>query len=236
MSTPERTPSAPRRPLTPREVAAWFDLQRATVEQVHPSWLPGLAAELVVAARRTPTGRRWLANQLSKVTPLLFDLPSGVGPASVHELYDLGWFRAALREPLERALDLGSLLLAARLRTVVSRSAVTHLRTMLGAQRYERALTASSANTAAPDVPRVSMQTSDAADVLVGQVLHHGAHELAAYAAHLHPALALSVKLSFERNWWSYAYPSLLHPDTVAACLGLSGSSNQPCTDGGGNT
>jgi hypothetical protein len=210
--------------LTPQEVAAWFDLQRATVEQVHPSWLPSLAAELVVAARRTPNGRRWLANQLSTVTPLLFDLPSGVGPASVHELYDLGWFRAALREPLERALDLGSLLLAARLRTVVTRSAVTHLRTMLGAQRYERALTASSANTAAPDVPRISMQTSDEADVLVGQVLHHGAHELAAYAAHLHPALAQSVKLSFERNWWSCAYPTLLHPDTVAACLGRRNS------------
>jgi hypothetical protein len=236
MSMTERIPASPRRSLTPPEIGAWFDLQRTTVERVHPSWLPGLAAELVVQARSTPTGRRWLANQLSTLTPLLFALPSGVGPASVHELYDVGWFSAVLQEPLERALDLGSLLLAARLRTVVSRFAVTHLRTMLGVERYERALTASPANAAVPAVPRVSTQTSDEADVLVGQVLHHGAHELAAYAARLHPALAQSVKLSFERNWWGSPYPTTLHPDTVCAYLGLTDRPSQPSADREGNT
>jgi hypothetical protein len=220
----DRIVAAPRRPLTPQEIGAWFDLQRATVERVHPSWLPNFAAELVAAARRTPTGRRWLANQLSTIMPLLFALPGGVGPASARELHDLGHCRAALLDPLERALDLGSLLLAARLRTVVSRSAVTRLRTMLGTERYDRALTTSPHITTAPVVTRVSMQTSDEAEVLVAQMLHHGAHELAAYAARLHPALAQSVKLTFEHEWWRYTYPTTLSPDTVAVSLRLRGS------------
>jgi hypothetical protein len=221
MSVTERIAPASLRPLTPQELGAWFDLQRVTVERLDPSWLPSLAGELVVEARGTPTGRRWLAERLSGVTPLLFAIPCGVGAASVRELHDLGWFGAALREPRERALDLGSLLLAARLRTVVSRSAVTHLRTMLGVERYERTLTASLADVTAPAVPRASMQTSDEADVLVRQMLRHGAHELAAFAFHLHAVFAQSVKLSFERDWWCCPYPATLHPDTVAAWLGL---------------
>jgi hypothetical protein len=65
------------------------------------------------------------------------------------------------------------------------------------------------------------MQTSDEIEVLVGQVLHHGAHELAAYAVGLHPALAESVRLSFERCWWDSPYPTALNPDAAAACLEL---------------
>jgi len=235
MSMTERIAPASHRTLAPQEIGAWFDLQRATVERLDPSWLPSLAGELVVEARKTPTGRRWLAEQLRSVTPLLFALPCRDGAASAHRLYHLRWFGGVLREPQERALDLGSILLAARLRTVVGRSAVTHLRRMLGVERYERALTASLADVAAPAVPRASMQTSDEADVLMRQVLRHGAHELAAYAAHLHPAFAQSVKLSFERDWWWRPYPATLHPDTVAACLGLSDSSGQRLTASEGN-
>jgi hypothetical protein len=65
------------------------------------------------------------------------------------------------------------------------------------------------------------MQTVDEIEVLVGQVLHHGAHELAAYAAGQHPALAESVQLSFERYWWDSPYPTALNPNAAAACLAL---------------
>lgn len=61
---------------------------------------------------------------------------------------------------------------------------------------------------------------------MVGQALHHGAHELAAYAARLHPALAESVKLSFESRWWHTAYPTSLDFNTVAACLQLRTTPN----------
>jgi hypothetical protein len=213
-------PSA-RRPLTPEEIHSWFDLQRETVERLHPSWLPQIDAELIGTARHTALGRRWLANRLCVIRPLLFALPRGVGPESAHELHRLTRLRAVLREPVESALDLGSLALAARLRTVVSRPAVTRLRAMLGIQRYERALNASASITDAVEIPWLSMQTSDEIEVLVGQVLHHGAHELAAHAAGLHPALAESVRLSFERCWWDSPYPTALNPDAAAACLEL---------------
>jgi hypothetical protein len=210
-----------RRPLTPEEIHSWFDLQRETVQRLHPSWLPAIDAELIGTARQTALGRRWLANRLSGIRPLLFALPCGVGPSSARELHRCDRFRAALHDPVETALDLGSFALAARLRTVVSRPAVTRLRAMLGTQRYERVLNASLSSTAAVAVPWLSMRTTDEIEVLFGQVLHHGAHELAAYAAGLHPALAESVRLSFERCWWDSLYPTSLHPDTAAACLKL---------------
>jgi hypothetical protein len=215
--------------LTPEEIHCWFDLQRETVEQLHPSWLPAIDAELIGTARQSALGRHWLASRLCVFRPLLFTLPCGVGRSSARELHRFGPFRAALCESMESALDLGSFALAARLRTVVSRPAVTRLRAMLGTQRYERALSASPSTTAAAGVPWVSMQTSDQVEVLMGQVLHHGAHELAAYAAGLHPALAESVQLRFERCWWDSPYPTSLHPDTAAACLALrAGASDSP--------
>ncbi len=212
-----------RQPLTSEEIEFWFDLQRETVERAHPSWLPESDPELVVAARGTKTGRRWLANRLSSAATLLFALPSGVGRASARELYRFEWFRPALQDPVESALDLGSFVLAARLRTVVSRRAVTRLRTMLGVQRYERALSASPPGSTAAGMPWTTLQTGEEIEVLVGQVLHHGAHELAAYAGSLHPALAESVKLSFECGWWSSLYPTSLDPATVSACLAVRG-------------
>jgi hypothetical protein len=212
-----------RQPLTPQQTEFWFDLQRETIERVHPSWLPASDPELVVAARGTKSGRRWLANRLSSAAALLFSLPSGVGPASARELYRVEWFRPALHDPVESALDLGSFVLAARLRTVVSRPAVARLRTMLGVQRYERALTASPPRSTVAGMPWTSLQTGEEIEVLVGQVLHHGAHELAAYAGCLHPVLAESVRLSFEWGWWGSPYPTSLHPDTVSACLAVRG-------------
>jgi len=217
----EREAPSARRPLTPEEIHSWFNLQRETVERLHPSWLPEIDAELIGTARHTELGRRWLANRLCVTRPLLFTLPCGVGPGSAHELPRFARLRAILREPAESALDLGSLALAARLRTVVNRPAVTRLRTMLGTQRYERALKTSSAATGTVELPWLSMQTSEEIEVLVGQVLHHGAHELAAYAAGLHPALAESVRLSYERCWWDSPYSTALNPDAAAACLEL---------------
>jgi len=226
MSMAERTPTAGRRPLTPEEIHCWFELQRETLERLHPSWLPSIEAELLVVARQSGSGRRWLANRLCTSRPLLFALPRGVGPTSAHELTQHQTFRAVLQEPVERALDLGSLAIAARLRTVVSRSAITRLRTLLGLERYERALHIPPARTAPVAVPWLAMQSGDEVEVLVGQALHHGAHELATYAARLHPALGESVRLSFECRWWNGPYPTSLDFQTVKACLNLRTTPN----------
>jgi hypothetical protein len=197
--------------MTLQDIRAWFDLQRETLERIHPSWLPAVEAELVVAARQTVTGRRWLANRLGTVCPLLFALPRGVGPGCVQDLQPLGWFRTALREILECALDLGSLALAPRLRTVVTRSAVTRIRTTLGQERYERAL-------AAPAVVGTTPPADDV-DSLLEEVLHHGAQELAEQAGQLHPALSESVKLSFECNWWDTPSSAMLPRELAMSCL-----------------
>ena len=56
------------------DLKPWFDLQSATLDRVHPSWFLNIEPQLIVAARRDALGRRWLANQLAKLSPALFSL------------------------------------------------------------------------------------------------------------------------------------------------------------------
>jgi hypothetical protein len=199
-----------RRAMTLQDIRAWFDLQRETIERVHPSWLPSIDPDLVIAARQSTVGRRWLANQLTTINPLLFALPRGVGPGCVQDLQPLGWFTTALRQATDCALDLGALALAPRLRTVITRPAVTQIRTTLGQDRYERAL-------AAP-IPGPTLPPDDVTSLLE-EILPRGAHELAEHAAQLHPALAESVKLTFDSHWWDSPATPTLPPEIAADCL-----------------
>ncbi len=190
----------------------WYDLQLDTLLRLHPSWLAPLEAPLVIQARNSPVGRRWLANRLSAVCPVLLGIPLETGTA----LAQAAWLRAVLHNPLERALDLGSLALASTLRTMVTRSAVAQLRTLLGAERYQRILTAA---------PRGGSGTapvdSAGGNDLAEQLARRGAAELAAYATHVHPALGESVRLSFDRAWWRPEPQALLPLDVAESCLRL---------------
>ena len=231
----------------------WLDLQRQTLERVHPSWLPSLAAELVVVARRHSAGRRFLAARLHKFAPVLLSLPleraSATGPerpAQARRLGEAAWLRTALKEPVERALDLGSHVLAPTLRTVVTRSAVAQLRTALGAERYERILAGNRPSGPSSAGARASSRTVARAvgggrsqraahappgalrlDARFGsvpeQLIQRGAAELEAYTASVHPAFAESVRLSFHRGWWSTPprAPSLDRA-VVESCLRLA--------------
>jgi hypothetical protein len=203
------------------ELGALFELQGQTLERIHPSWLPELAPELGSAALDSATGRRWLANRLSKVSASLFGLPADADHGTAPALLRAGWFIILLQNPLECALDLGSLALATSVRTVISRAGVSALRSVLGDTRYERALSAA----AAPEAPAndLAFVSGDVAERLI----RCGAHELAAYASHLHPALGDSVKLSFECNWWDVAAPPLLAPSVAEACLRVRSSDGE---------
>jgi hypothetical protein len=193
-----------------------FELQGQTIDRIHPSWLPEIAPELGSAARVSPQGRRWLANRLSEVSPPLFSLPAASSPTAL-ALHQARWFMTLLQNPLECALDLGSLALAASVRTVITRAGVSKLRTVLGPTRYSRVLSGpGEATNAAATAGSVS-----APEDLSERLIRCGAHELAAYAAFLHPALAASVRLSFECNWWDTLPAPLLTPAVAAACLKL---------------
>jgi hypothetical protein len=224
----------------------WVGLQRDTVERVHPSWLPSLAAELVVAARCCPAGRRILAGQLYEFAPVLFGLPLECRPAAGPErsaparrLGETAWLRTALQEPVERALDLGSLALAPRLRTVVTRSAVAQLRTLLGAKRYERILnghyerlsghSGGGSGAASPEWTGGLPLEAGAGD-LGERLTRRGAAELEAYAASVHPAFAESVRLSFHRAWWpTQPHVLSLATEVVERCLRLASEPGGGC-------
>jgi hypothetical protein len=207
------------------DLQAWLALQRETTERVHPSWFPGLPAELIVHARKSPPGRRWLANRLARVSPLLFGIPHETEAVPARNLRNAEWLRICLHDVLECALDLGSLTLAVTVRTMVTRSEVMRLRAVLGVERYERLLFAppSTSSASAPAAFRAGAHgTAECrGDDLAERLLRCGAHELAAYAATLHPALCESVRLSLECNWWDVEGMASLTPAAVESCLRL---------------
>jgi len=204
---------------------AWLALQQETTERVHPSWFPGIDTDLIVHARRLSTGRRWLANRLAQVSPLLFGMPQETETMPARKLREAQWLRTCLHDALECALDLGSLTLASTLRTLVTRSEVMRLRTVVGAERYERLLSAPPAALSLSEPPGLGIRVWWGADLrendLLERLLRRGARELAAYAASLHPALGESVRLSFECNWWDDEGPAFLDPGTTESCLRL---------------
>jgi hypothetical protein len=197
----------------PEDAKIWFDVQVQTLERVHSSWLPGIAPELLGQARQFALGRRWLANRLSTVSPVLFGLPADLGPEALEELRAAAWLAPLVAAPIERALDLGSLAMAATVRTLVNRAEVIKLRAALGAERYARVLAAPAA-----DAPPVSAAAGGAHDI-VEQLIRCGASELAGYADSLHPAWGESVRLTFERDWWLDAAAPSLTPAAAEACL-----------------
>jgi hypothetical protein len=206
------------------DLLALFDLQGQTLDRIHWSWLPDIAPELASRAQLSPQGRRWLANRLSESSPALFSLHAASSPTAL-ALDQARWLMTLLQNPLECALDLGSLALAANVRKVITRAGVSKLRTVLGPTRYARVVSGSAP--AIADVAKVS-ETAGLED-LSERLIRCGALELSAFASSLHPALGASVRLSFEREWWNFSSAPLLAPAVAQACLELR------APQGGGN-
>jgi len=180
------------------DLKPWFDLQSATLNRVHPSWFRNIEPQLILAARRDALGRRWLANQLAGLSPALFSLTEWRSEAAAR-LGAAAWLAHPLEDPMECALELGSVALAAAIRTVVTRDGVMKLRLALGASRYDRVLQSNVVTTDCNDRP---VWTSGAVESITDHVARRGAMELVGYAANVHPAWGESVRLSFERWWW----------------------------------
>jgi hypothetical protein len=180
------------------DLKPWFDLQSATLNRVHSSWFRNIEPQLIEAARRDALGRRWLANQLATLSPALFSLTQWRSDAAAR-LSASAWLAQPLEDPMECALELGGVALAAALRTVVTRDGVMKLRLALGAPRYDRVL---QSNAVATDSTERPVWTSGAVEAITDHVARRGAMELAGYAANVHPAWGESVRLSFERWWW----------------------------------
>jgi len=197
------------------ELKPWFDLQSATLNRVHPSWFRNIEPKLILTARRSPLGRRWLANHLAKLSPALFSLTAWRSDA-VARFGAVAWLAHPLEEPMECALELGGVALAAALRTVVTRDGVMRLRLALGASRYDRIL---QSNVVATDSQERPVWTSGAAEGITDHVARRGAMELAGYADNAHPAWGESVRLSFERWWWMSASDGTLPAKTVETSL-----------------
>jgi hypothetical protein len=203
---------------TDSDLQAWLTLQENTLDRVHASWFPGVAASLVAGARKQGLGRRWLANRLRAESPLLFDLPAQQGLGSAVGLREVDWIAALLGEPIECAFELGAMVHAAIVRTTVTRAAVTRLRAALGADRYERVLTATPVELPALSGPPLIVEDETERDV-AARLIRCGAGELMRYAEYLHSAWGESIRLTFERGWWVRIPVPVLAPDVVESYL-----------------
>ena len=197
------------------DLKPWFDLQSATLDRVHPSWFRNIEPQLILAARRDALGRRWLANHLAGLSPALFSLTVWRSEFAA-PLGAAAWLAHPLEEPMECALELGGVALAAAVRTVVTRDGVMKLRLALGASRYDRVLQSNVVATDSNDRP---VWTGGAVEDITDHVARRGAMELAGYAASIHPAWGESVRLSFERWWWMSPSESTLPAAAVETSL-----------------
>ncbi len=200
----------------------WFDLQAQTLTRVHASWLPELPASLVTEARKRAIGRRWLATRLGRTSSLLFTLPAPPGPEDIEAIRRGSWLGSVLKSSLECAMDLGTLVLADAVRTVVTRTEVMQLRAALGPERYARTLSmASAAPQAASAVasgPAVALATVARSNI-VDNIFRQGLAELCGCAQRIHAAWGESVRLTFERSWSQNAPQPVLSADLVESTL-----------------
>jgi hypothetical protein len=196
----------------PEDATLWFEVQVETLKRVHSSWMPGVPIELLTQARKLALGRRWLAKRLSSVSPVLFGLPAELDSDSVARLKAAAWIAPLVADPLECALDLGSLAMAVTIRTLVNRPEVVKIRGALGPERYARVLSSPAAPTLPPPVPVGDLD-------IVERMIRCGAAEFAVFAEGLHPAWGESVRLTYERSWWFEACPPSLSPAVAGACL-----------------
>jgi hypothetical protein len=199
----------------PEDATLWFAVQVETVKRVHSSWVPDVPIDLLTQARKLALGRRWLAKRLATVSPVLFGLPAEQDCESVARLRAAMWLAPLVADPLECALDLGSLAMAATLRTLVNRPEVVKIRGALGPERFARVLASPAASSQSPPTP-------PAGDLdMVERLIRCGAAEFAAFADFLHPAWGESVRLTYERAWWLEVSPPSLTPAAAQACLRL---------------
>jgi hypothetical protein len=204
----------------PEDATLWFEVQVETLKRVHSSWLPGVPIELLTQARRLALGRRWLAKRLSTVSPVLFGVPTDLGAQDVERLRTAAWLAPLAADPLECALDLGSLAMAATIRTLVNRPEAVKIRGALGPERFARVL----ASPSAPGQPAAPAGDLD----MVDRIIRCGAAEFAAFADSQHPAWGESVRLTYERAW-SFE-PSAPGLTTAAAEACLRARNQQPGT------
>jgi hypothetical protein len=199
----------------PEDARLWFEVQVETLKRVHSSWLPGVPIELLTQARKLALGRRWLAKRLGTVSPVLFGLPAQLDSDAIRRLRAAAWLAPLVADPFECALDLGSLAMAATIRTLVNRPEVVKIRSALGPERYARVL-------ASPAAPSQSAPATVAGDLdMVERLIRCGAAEFAGFADSLHPAWGESVRLTYERAWWFDASAPSLTPAAAEACLRL---------------
>ena len=198
----------------PEDAQVWFNVQIETLKRVHSSWLPGVPIDLLTQARKLALGRRWLAKRLSVVSPVLFGLPVDLDSDAVARLKAAAWLAPLVADPLECALELGSLAMAPTLRTLVNRPEVVKIRGALGPERYARVLS----SPVAPTQPPAAAAAAGELD-MVERLIRCGAAEFAGLADSLHPAWGESVRLTYERSWWFDACSPSLSAAAAETCL-----------------
>lgn len=178
-----------------------FQLVRATLRDLHESWLPHLDPGLVAKAKDNDFGRRWLASQLDHFT--MFALPHNAFEMPDDLLNQNAWWRGSLANATELIIEIGALILSPRIRVTVTREQVLQWRRVLGPLIYRRclesALPRANLNTMPESAPDVEIRD----DAALAKILQkYGYSELLHFSLQQHELFMQRVSIAFPESWW----------------------------------
>lgn len=179
--------------------ATRISLQRAALADLHPHWLTDIDAPLLLRARASLSGRRYLSRRLATDWNLFRALPASAEEAAA--LNQRPWLLTPIADAIEPLHDLAAMSLAPQLRAVVGRDDVLRLHRVLGERRYRDMLTrnAGPVSTERGDWQPLQFDSDEA---LSSRLQRQGSAEILGYAvAQLPPLLVERLRLAFPPEW-----------------------------------
>mgnify|MGYP000621829656 CR=1 FL=1 len=187
-------------------------LCQIALTDLHPSWLPHLDADLILAGKRTGAGRRWLTEVLALDFSLFADAQvfskDVQAPTLAHWLF----------EPLSQLnlVVLGALSYSPVIKTTVARDQVSLLIELLGEQMYPQVLDTQLQSTE-PGLPPLEFTQEG----IEHQFELQGAVECYHFARQQNELAAQRIRLAFPRLWPLEELPAQLPMDLINATQSL---------------
>ncbi len=179
-----------------------FALVESALRDLHPTWLPGLDADLLEQARSSTMARRWLATRLT--TLALFTVPPAALDIADDTLSQSAWWQRSFRTADEPLLALGARGFQRLIKASIQRDKVLQWRRVLGRDLYEQILllpAESMPNTAKRDAGNKNASIDLEDSQLAEATRRSACMALLQFAQQQHPLLQARVALAFPQAW-----------------------------------
>lgn len=173
---------------------------------VHASWFPAMDEALLMQAKASHYGRRWLASQLANIE--LFSVPPAALSISPALLQADAWWATSISENCAWFIELGAYKHISSIRHAIIREHVMQWRRVLGTTLYQRLLR----EDVRDQSEKMEIHDEDGFlfewiddDALAQRLKESAYSELLGFASRQHPLLAQRMALAFPEAWWQNA-------------------------------